>query len=556
MPNPSTSDLHHTTLQGTRTQRSSGESSPSIALTIAYHPQLERIGDRLVLPQSADKPLALSRVKPDFLAPGAEDGEPLHDAFISRSPIHFTAHADGGVELDVGEGKTTVIVAGHEVTDRLQMSAEDVARGVVLTVGKRVVLLLHSVPTLDAVLGALDPNVAPELIGTSVGLRKVLLDIKNVATTKKSVLIRGETGSGKELVARAIHRASGRRDKPYVAANMAAISPELSIAALFGAKKGSFSGSIERITGFFEHADTGTLFLDEIGASPVKTQEPLLRALQEGEIQTIGMPRPQHVDVRVISATDADLEHKVESGAFSPALLNRLAGFRVDIPPLRERRDDIGILLVRFLQDELAAINESARLQVASDDAKPWLPASIVAQLIDYDWPGNVRELKNVVGQIVVSNQGRERVELPMALERQLAKRIAPVPVVPAPSPAPVLAPLPRPAPAGPDGGKKPRKPSTTKPAEITENHLREALRECRWELQATADALGISRPALYTLKARFPWFRFAADLKVEEIQQCHSDCSGQLRQMSERLEVSEQALKRRIRELGLKLGS
>ncbi|HRI66149.1 MAG TPA: sigma-54 factor interaction domain-containing protein, partial [Polyangium sp.] len=166
-------------------------------------------------------------------------------------------------------------------------------------------------------------------------LKRVLSDIHNVADLELPVLLRGETGSGKELVAHAIHKASPRRDKPFVAVNLGAIVPSLAVAELFGAEKGAFTGSIKRQVGYFEQAHGGTLFLDEIGEAPVELQVALLRALETGEIQTVGAMQGRKVDVRVIAATDADLEDKVDMGAFRAPLLNRLAAFELWIAPLR-----------------------------------------------------------------------------------------------------------------------------------------------------------------------------------------------------------------------------
>lgn len=544
-------DLHRTTFRMTGSGSSSGEPRPSIALTITYHPQLERIGERAFLGEPLGKPTELSRLEPEFVAAGASHGEPLNDGAISRTPIEFITMADGGVQIDMGNCTTFLTISGQRITGKVALSEQDIVRGVVIAVGKRVVLLLHSIPALDDVWDSRQSSIAPELVGTSVGLRRVLLDIQNVADTDKHVLIRGETGSGKELVAHALHRAGARREKPFVPLNMASMVKERAAADLFGAKKGSYTGSVERQVGHFEQASGGTLFLDEIGALEKSVQETLLRTLEQGEIQTLGASQVRKVDVRVISATDADLESKVESGLFSAALFNRLASFHLYIPPLRERRDDIGLLLARFLREELANVGESRRLEMNDEAATPWLPASIVAKLIDYDWPGNIRELKNVVGQIVLSNRHRERVEIPAAIQRQLDKQPVKVKL----QPADVIPPLsPPPPPNLPVAPEPMTAPPGRKPADVTENELRDVLRGCRWDLNAASKQLRISRASMYVLKERFTWFRVAGDVKVEEIQQCHAACGGNLNQMAERLEVSEQALKRRIRELGLVL--
>lgn len=542
-----TSSAHQRkTLANTGGATSSGDSGPMLALTVAYHPQLDRVGERAYLTGPAGEPTPLSRTEPEFVAAGDSSGEPLNDDYISRKPIYFTVLPDGALRIDMGEGKTAVTIGGRSITKSAMLSAKDIARGVVLGIGKRVVLLLHSIPALDQVLGTGESNIAPELIGSSVGLRRVLLDIRNVADTNKHVLLRGETGSGKELVAQAIHRASSRRDKPLVVVNVAAITESLAASEFFGTAKGSFTGAVTR-PGYFEQASGGTLFLDEIGDIPPSIQPTLLRALENGEIQPVGSQQSRKMDVRIISATDANLENK---GAFSQALHQRLKGYEIWIPPLRERRDDIGPLLVRFLRDELEAIGESHRLEMKDGEAKPWLSASIVAQLIDFDWPGNIRELKNVIGQLVIGNRGRDHVELTPAISRLLATQTSKTLVQQteaAPAETSVRPNLPVESEKTTSEASKRRRP-----ADVTEKELREALSESRWDLAAAAEQLGISRAAMYLLPERFPWFRTAGDLSEDEIRQCHRVCNGNLQQMAERLEVSERALRRRVGELGL----
>jgi two-component system nitrogen regulation response regulator GlnG len=498
------------------------------------------------LGEPLDKPTELSRSEPEFVAAGSSHGEPLDDATVSRRPIVFAVTADGGVWIDIGASGAAVTIGGQRINGKVMLSAEDISRGAVIALGKRVVLLLHSISALDDVLDSAEASIAPEMIGSSVGLRRVLLDIRNVADTDKHVLIRGETGSGKELVAQAIHRASKRRNKPLVAVNVAGVTPTLAEAEFFGVEKNAFNGATKRL-GYFEQASSGTLFLDEIGDIPSTIQPTLLRAIDNGEIQPVGAEKPRKVDVRIVSATDANLDNKIAKSGFSEALHQRLKRYEIWIPPLRERRDDIGLLLARFLQEELASIGESKRLDVPDDGSTPWLPASIVAQLIDYNWPGNIRELKNVIGQIVLSNRHKSRVEMPVAVQRQLEKQAPQVRPQAVDGAAPSATPNPLPAP-------EPNISEPRRPADVKENELREALRGCRWDLNATSKQLGISRASMYILKERFTWFHVAGDLKIEEIQQCHDTCGGNLSQMAERLEVSEQALKRRIRELGLTL--
>ncbi|MDC0746715.1 sigma 54-interacting transcriptional regulator [Polyangium mundeleinium] len=551
MPTGRITGFSRTTLGGRGTATASGDDHPTLSLTILYHPVLDRVGDRVLVDSAPDRPFALSRNAPAFAPPGASDGKPLGDDYLSRKPIHLTGTSDGGVRIDIGDSGTAVTLRGQLVRGSAVLSAKELARGVVIEFGHRIVLLAHHVGTLEGVLDGGQGDEARELVGASDGLHRVLWDIRSVADLDLPVLLRGETGSGKELVARAIHRSSTRRDKPFLAVNLGAIAPSLAVSELFGAEKGAYTGSIKRQVGYFEQAHGGTLFLDEIGEAPVELQVVLLRTLETGEIQTVGSPQLRKIDVRVVAATDADLEGKVATGSFRAPLLNRLAAYEIWIPPLRERRDDIGRLLVRFLREELTQIGEPQRLAPPAGDAKPWFPASLVARLADYDWPGNVRQLRNVVRQIVIANRGRNRAEMTPAVERLLVKPPAREPE----SPRPIASAPPDP-PKEPTADSPPaaaaRGAGRRKPADVTEAEFREVLRMCRWDLAASAEKLRISRASTYLLIERFPGCRTAGALTAQEITQCHRELGGDLARMAEQLEVSEKALLRRVRELGL----
>lgn len=531
------------------TASSSGHHAPKLSLTIAYHPDLDRVGERALFDESAaNGPLAMSRMEPRFAPPGSSQGTPLDDEHISRKPFFLHANPDGSVRIELGDSTTSISIAGQRITEARELSPRDVARGVVIVVGQRVVLLVHRSTILENVNNLGPSEAARELVGESDGLRRVLWDIQSVADLDLPVLLRGETGSGKELVARALHRSSNRREQPFVAVNLGAITPSLAIAELFGAEKGAFTGSVKRQVGYFEQAAGGTLFLDEIGEAPVELQVALLRALETGEVQTVGAAQPRKIDVRVVAATDADLENKVAAGAFRAPLLNRLSAYEIWIPPLRQRRDDIGRLFVRFLREEMASIDETGRLTLRSSDAKPWFPATIAALLVDYDWPGNIRQLRNVVRQLVIGNRGRSRAEMTPAVERLLSPQPAPLPQV-----RPEIPPKENVAKEPPPNDDASRaNPARRKPADISEDELRKVLKECKWELNETAEKLGISRASMYNLNDRFKWFRVAGDLTEEEIRRCFQECAGDTACMAEKLEVSEKALRRRVREFGL----
>jgi formate hydrogenlyase transcriptional activator len=235
-----------------------------------------------------------------------------------------------------------------------------------------------------------------ELIGQGPALQAVLDKVRSVAPTDASVLITGETGTGKELIARAIHSASKRRDKPLIKINCAAFPAGLVESELFGHEKGAFTGAITRRNGRFELANGGTIFLDEIGEVPLETQVKLLRVLQEREFDRVGGGSPIKVDIRVLAATNRDLLQAVREKTFREDLYYRLNVFPIALPPLRERKEDIS-LLVHFLVRKFAA-RIGKRINAVSEQT--------MLRLIDYPWPGNIRELENVLERAVILTTG------------------------------------------------------------------------------------------------------------------------------------------------------
>lgn len=231
-----------------------------------------------------------------------------------------------------------------------------------------------------------------DLIGQSAGLARIRHQIAMVAATDASVLITGESGTGKELVAKAIHQLSGRRGKPLVRVNCAAIPRELFESEFFGHVRGSFTGAIKDRVGRFELANGGTLFLDEVGEIPLDLQGKLLRVIQEGQFERVGEDRTRSVDVRLISATNRDLARESSDGRFRLDLYYRLSVFPIEVPPLRERREDIVPLAERFLS--MAA----RKLMIKA----PVLTKAQVRELEQYQWPGNVRELQNVIERAMI----------------------------------------------------------------------------------------------------------------------------------------------------------
>ena len=486
------------------------------ALTIATHPDLGRVGDVARLPRlRASGVVTLSRLEPPFLpADGSGTARPLMDPHVSRRAVVLRRHANGGVVLEIAEG-LRVGVDDAEVTGIVELSPNQVEQGVVLILGRHVAVILHTVGPPPP------PGPALGLVGHSDPLLNLRAEIRRVADLSVPILLRGESGTGKELVAAALHRLSPRAQGPYLAVNMAAIPPTTAASELFGHERGAFTGAQGTRRGLFELADGGTLLLDEIGATPREVQDMLLRILESGELWPLGAKRPRTVDVRVVAATDADLEAEAERGSFRPPLYHRLAAVTIDVPPLRTRRDDIPRLFLHFLREELLALGEERLLE---QDHGPILPASVIAHLVSARWPGNVRELKNTVRRIAVASRGARQLSFEMDRRPDDAtEQLA-----------------------------RPEAPPRLAPREIDDELLLTTLRAHGFALQPAARALGISRTSLYELVERCPRLRKAGDLPEDELRRAFRETDGDLEAMAAALEVSPRGLKRRMKALRL----
>ena len=296
-----------------------------------------------------------------------------------------------------------------------------------------------------------------EIVGTSPALGRVLAQVEQVAPTDAPVLLLGETGTGKELVACALHERSRRRDRPLVTVNCAALPATLVESELFGYEKGAFTGALQRTVGRFEVAHGGSLFLDEIGELPLEVQAKLLRVLQAGEFERLGSPKTIRVDVRLITATNRDLEREVREGRFRADLFYRLSVFPISLPPLRERREDIPLLAWHFIARRQAKLGRSVRR----------VPERLMRAFTAYPWPGNVRELENVIERALIMTSGATLATDPAFLET--------APVVPAVGPKASL-------------------------AEAERAHIRAVLDDCGWKIAGkgnAADRLGLKRSTL-----------------------------------------------------------
>lgn len=512
-------------------------------LTVLCHPDPARVGERFALTALlGGQGIPLSRLEPYFSRPGIPGAKPLADPYLSRTPLFFSAATAGGVALR-GEARARVRIDGQSFSGDVAVDAAALTRGVVLELGERVALLLGEVDPQPSGLQRFD------LVGESAAFERVLRELHQVARTSVPVLLRGETGSGKELVAKAIHKASGRKG-PFVAVNLAAVPPSLAAAELFGSVKGAYTGADRTREGFFARASGGTLFLDEIGEAGVELQAHLLRALEQGEIQPVGADQGRQIDVRLIAATDAPLEQAIAAGWFKAPLFYRLASFELKLPPLRERRDDIGRLLLCFLREELENQGRGHLLEPRAE-GPPWLPSALVARLAQLDWPGNVRQLRNVARQIVIGNAQSEQARWLPALDGLTEGRPALAEAGVPPSSPPITPGDAAPGDAATADVDVPRRYRSA--TEVGDEELIAALRAHHFRVKPTAAALGVSRTALYGLIERSGRLRKAASLDPAEIALAVAQAGNEIEVLAAALEVSPEGLLLRLKELGLR---
>lgn len=493
-----------------------------LSLTVVFHPSTQRIGASAVVPRHDRRaPWVLGRRSPLFLL-GPEPGCPLEDPHVSR-------HA---LELDY-DGQRAVIrrlaassrcqVAGRELQDSVELDHARLVQGVPLILGHSIVLLLRLV---DHGGGAVvDPDATGMLIGSSPYMQGLRGQVAQVGGSDLDVLIRGETGTGKELVAMAVHAASCRARAELVSVNMAAIPSELAAAALFGSARGAFTGADKAGIGYFQRAEGGSLFLDEIGDTPAVIQPQLLRALQQREIQSVGGPI-RHVNVRVISATDAALDG--EGCDFKAALRHRLGACEIQLLPLREHPEDIGELLLYFLG---TAAKEAGRPGLLPQEHSSAVEIAAWADLfyafVAYRWPGNVRELANFAGQVVLASE--QALTLPDNVESTLRREGA------------VTA-----EPAAQEAAPRPRRNMK----DVAATEFERVLESNDFEVAPAARQLGVSRQSMYRRIEDSPGHRLASEVPAAELQQALAEHRGDPVAAALQLRVSLTGLRARIRHL------
>jgi DNA-binding NtrC family response regulator len=327
------------------------------------------------------------------------------------------------------------------------------------------------------------------IVGNSAKLREVLDRVRLVAQSKATILVEGESGTGKELIAQAIHQASPRSRAPFIAVHCAALSENLLESEIFGHERGAFTGAIERRVGRFEAADGGTLFLDEIGEISASTQVKLLRFLETKTIERVGGSKPLELDVRLVAATNRNLEQMVREGKFREDLYFRLNVVRLQMPPLRERPDDIPLLLTHFVR-QFASENQVQPLNIE--------PGAL-RTLQTYGWPGNIRELRNFAENAVVLHRGGKLSEYDLEARYRSLSANSPL-YVPSASggPAPAAHSAVVQAPSSPA-------PLSLSVEENEKRLLREALLKARGNRTRAAELMGISRRTLHRKLAQWP---------------------------------------------------
>lgn len=494
-------------------------------LTVIFHPDPQQIGAVYPLfPDGASRD-TLGRLHPCFALPGQPGGLPLAEPHLSRLALNLQVRPDG-LRLSRPEDASRCLVDGAALSGSVTLSAARLAAGVTLQLAHSVVLFLRQQPRAAAELPAVAAGEG--LQGGSQSMLLLRQTIHRCAGVDRDVLIMGESGSGKEGVARALHRASRRAEGPWVAVNMSAIPVGVAAAELFGSERGAFTGADRKRSGYFQRAEGGTLFLDEVGDTPAEIQPLLLRALQEREIQPVG-GEVRRVDLRVVAATELDLDSG-EQG-FRSSLRYRLAALEIRVPPLREHPEDIGELLCRALRQSCMEIGQPFPLDGLAEDPRRvarW--ANLFARCMQYPWPGNVRELLSCARQLalnaergpllpgmLVGRQGGGVREPEGYLDRQ-AEAEASSPV------APVVAP----------------------PARLNNRELLALLERHDYQLAAVARAAGLSRPALYR---RLPdlGVQLVRDIPEAQVNRVLADCAGDTAAAARVLKVSRAALQARV---------
>ncbi|MFT4623520.1 MAG: DNA-binding NtrC family response regulator [Myxococcota bacterium] len=492
----------------TWTPEPAGDGDSGLTFTVLYHPDPRRIGEVAAVSLAGPtRSVAVSRTEPVF---GWADGpaRPLDDAYVSRTPVSFTVRGHT-VRLSLPSGSAPYAVNGVRGTGREVLTVETVRSDVVVTFGRRVLVLV-------------EPGVRPPprreelgLVGASAATIDLRRSLHAAGAVDTPVLLLGETGTGKEVSARAIHACSRRHRKPFVAVNLAAIPGTTAASQLFGHARGAFTGADGANPGYFGQAEGGTLFLDELGETPDTVQPLLLRAVDQHEVQPVGGP-VRRTDVRLISATDADLHQLVTERRFRKALLFRMASQTIRLRPLRERPADIAVQLIWFLEQALGGA--ASVLAPPKAGGMPWLGMDVVQTMLAHRWTGNSRELRAAAFSIAreSAEAGGGRAVVPMLEGAAQA--------------------TPPPEPVGRSGLLGARR-------------IREVLERWDYQILGAAGELGVGRNTLYAAM-RERGIRVAADITPADLEAAREAVGDDTRAMARHLGVSVTNLRRRARKL------
>jgi len=494
-----------------------------IVARILAHPDSRRVGEFAPLfDAGCDGTAEISRNEPAFRTAEGRTAGPLDSSRITRTPLCIELRQDQ-LCIRHAAASTRVELNGEPLNGERVFDLEALKVGVVILFGKYLTLVLGYLDLIDVAPSALG------MVGDSTAMRVLRQEIQRIANIEVPVLLRGETGVGKELVAAALHAGSARAGAPYIAVNVASVPVSLAASELFGHRRGAFSGAVEEHKGYFSQAHGGTLFLDEIGDVVSEVQAALLRAVETGVIQPLG-GRTVKVDVRLIAATDSNLEAAIVKREFREPLLRRFS-YEIWVPPLRHRRDDIGLLFQHFLRQSLGKARAAERLSPTDPDADPWVPAAFVAALALHRWPGNVRELSNVALRFVVENRERSVARISDNI-RSLLQPGAPTMLSAAPQAAPPSALL------------LPSESSAARSALVSDADLVSAMRAAKFQRESAAKALGISKSYLYRRLASIPEIRSLGNIPIGEVRAALEAAAGDFIAAAERLQVSDRALR------------
>ena len=493
--------------------RETGATTEVAFVEVAFHPDFRLVGARAPIAardSTHETPLVIGRDHPTFFHDDGSSAGTLADPCLSRRQLAVRWHGEARrfrVDRELASRRAISALApdGRDYVGSL----DEITPGTLIAIGDRVLLRFDCGPLPTASLG---------LLGTSLAMREVRRALESLASRSDSVLVLGESGTGKELAVRAIHDAGPRRAAPLIAINCAGLPDTLVEAELFGVERGAFSGATERRDGLFRAAGDGTIFLDEIGELSMTAQAKLLRALQEQRVRPLGGAGEVIFGARVVMATHRDLEKAVAEGSFRADLFARIEAPSVVLPPVRERREDIGRLFASFLATELADAHADtpAPFRAATIDP-PVVPMAFFRQMLGHPWPRNVREIQKVALRVAMALRSGRPIDGSL--------------LGPAVDPVRDRALVPRAAPNADELVE------LLDRHDFVQNRLAKALGVSRTTLDKWMRELGVRRPG---------------DLDGEEIAIALASNRGDLAATARGLRVSKRGLRLRMTELGL----